>query len=239
MSSLLEMVLEAHGGLKVWNSYSDLITNVEFGGLLCERKQLKQLLPLSRLLLSLRVQRIVMMLPETQAQLLVQLGLVSSVGDRGLELERLVDPRGTLMREGPDSPWDTLRGAYFVAWAVWHNVTAPFLYTFPGFETEEVEPWSEGGQIWRVLKITFPPTIEVHSRVQYAYYGDDGLLRRQRYTVDILGRLECINYVTGYETQNGILLPVSRDVFACDSNGRKAGASPLAELRLLAPFFSD
>lgn len=239
MDSLLEFVLEAHGGLNLWNGFSDLVTNVAVSGQICERKQLKRMMPLARFLLSLREQRVIIVLPEDQKQLLIQPDSVSSIGERGLELERLVDPKTTLMREGPDAAWDILRGAYFVGSTVWHNVTAPFLYTFPGFDIQEVEPWSEDDEIWRVLKITFPASIDAHARVQYAYFGDDGLLRRQRYKVDVLGGLESVNYVTGYEKLSGIMVPTSRVVFGCDANGHKLEQMLLAEIRLLAPFFSD
>ena len=39
---------------------------------------------------------------------------------------------------------------------------APFLYTWPGFETEELAPWEENGEVWRPLKITYPDSIASH-----------------------------------------------------------------------------
>jgi hypothetical protein len=37
-----------------------------------------------------------------------------------------------------------------------HALTLPFLYTYPGFECEEIEHWHENGEDWRRLKVTFP-----------------------------------------------------------------------------------
>ena len=46
--------------------------------------------------------------------------------------------------------------AYFNSYALWTYLTIPFLYTYPGFITEELEPWYEDGEIWRTLRATFP-----------------------------------------------------------------------------------
>src|SRR3546814_4504928 len=44
-------------------------------------------------------------------------------------------------------PWDLLHLAYFCGYAGWNYLTTPFLFTYPGFETEEIEPWEEEGEI--------------------------------------------------------------------------------------------
>ena len=239
MNSLLEYVLEAHGGLELWNRFLDLVTDVEIGGQICERKGLTGLMPRSRLFLSLREQRVVILLPGGQERSLIYPDRVSIVGGGGSQLASLADPRSALLQEGPDAPWDILRGAYFVGRTEWRHVTAPFLYTYPGFETEEIEPWHENGEIWRVLKVTFPRSIEPHTRIQYAYYGGDGLLRRHRCKIDILGGLDRAIYVRSYEKVNGIMMPTSRELLGCNANGRKVDGPPLVTIRLSSTFFSD
>jgi hypothetical protein len=77
--------------------------------------------------------------------------------------------------------------AYFSSYALWIYLTIPFLYTYPGFVTEELGPWEESGEQWRPLKVIVPDSIASHSREQVAYFGPDGLLRRHEYTVDIMG----------------------------------------------------
>jgi hypothetical protein len=39
---------------------------------------------------------------------------------------------------------------------MWTYLTQPFLYAYPGFEVEEIEPWEEHGELLRRLKVRFP-----------------------------------------------------------------------------------
>ena len=38
-----------------------------------------------------------------------------------------------------ETPWDKFHVAYFASEALWTYLTLPFLYTYPGFECEEIE----------------------------------------------------------------------------------------------------
>lgn len=239
MNSLLEYVLEAHGGLDLWNCFSDTITDVEVGGQICERYQLTESMQRFRLFLSLREQRAVIALPGTEKKLLVHPDMISLLGERGTQLASLIDPHATLMKEDPETPWDVLRSAYFVANLISDDVKAPFLYTHLGFQTEEIEPWQENGEIWRVLKVTFPRYMETQTRIQYAYYGSDGLLRRRRCKVDILGGLDFTSYVKSHERVNGIVIPTRWETSGCEVSGRKLAGPPLVTVRLSSTFFSD
>ena len=87
----------------------------------------------------------------------------------------------------PETAWDDLHVAYFNSYALWTYLTIPFLYTYPGFVTEELPPWREDGETWRPLKATFPDSVASHSREQVSYFGEDGLLRRHEYTLDVMG----------------------------------------------------
>ena len=97
----------------------------------------------------------------------------------------------------------------------------PFLYTRPDFEMEEIEPWTEDGETWRRLKVTFPPSIASHSRVQVTHFGPDGLMRRHDYSVDVMGGATGANYTSDYRDFQGIKVPTKRRVYAYDENMRK------------------
>jgi hypothetical protein len=56
----------------------------------------------------------------------------------------------------------------------WSRTSSPG----PGVEAHEVEPWTENGQTWRVLSVTFPDSIDTHNQTQLYYFNDAGLLRR-------------------------------------------------------------
>jgi hypothetical protein len=114
-----------------------------------------------------------------------------------------------------------LHVAYFASYALWSYLTIPFLYTYPGFVSEEIAPWEEDGEQWRALEATFPDSIAGHTRKQISYFGPDGLLRRHEYTVDVLGNATGLNYASDYRATNGIVVPHKRRVFAYDSEKRK------------------
>jgi hypothetical protein len=120
------------------------------------------------------------------------------------------NPRESFKGQTQLSPWDDLHLGYFCGYALWTYLTVPFLYTRPGFGTEEIAPWDEDGERWRVLQVTFPEHVASHSRVQSSYFGDDGLLRRHEYTVDVMGGARGVNYGSDYREVDGILVPTKR-----------------------------
>ncbi len=93
------------------------------------------------------------------------------------------------------TPWEAAQVSYFSSYAMWTYLTSPFLFTYPGVEAHEIEPWQEDGQTWRRLKVTFPDTIVTHSQEQTFYYDADGMQRRMDYIVDINGSVEIAHLI--------------------------------------------
>jgi len=117
-----------------------------------------------------------------------------------------------------DTPWDDIHVAYFSGEALWAYLNTPFLYTWTGFGTEEITPIQVDGETWRRLKVTFPDHIKSHSREQISCFGPDGLLRRQDYTVDILGGAPGLNYATDYREVDGIVIPTKRRIYGWEGD---------------------
>ena len=57
-----------------------------------------------------------------------------------------------------------------------------------------------------MLEVTFPKEYAAHTRVQHSYLGEDGLLRRHLYTVDVLGGAAGANYAFEYRAVEGVKL---------------------------------
>src|SRR3546814_15162215 len=74
---------------------------------------------------------------------------------------------------------------YFASYAMWSYLTAPFSLALPGVQLWDIDPIEENGETWRGLRAVMPEGIATHSRAQEFYFGADGLLRRQDYTLDI------------------------------------------------------
>lgn len=96
--------------------------------------------------------------------------------------------------------------AYFNGYALWTYLTTPFCLAMPGFSVTEIEPVEENEEKWRGLRATFPMEIASHSTVQDFYFGEDHLLRRHDYHVDVAGGFAAAQYVYDFVKADGIRL---------------------------------
>jgi hypothetical protein len=117
------------------------------------------------------------------------------------------------------TPWDSLQRAYFNGYALWTYLTTPFLLTLDGVSVHEIASVMEDGQTWRGLQAEFPPQIATHSSVQEFYFGDDDLLRRHDYRVDVAGGFPAVQYVYDLVEADGIKLPSKRRAYRADQHG--------------------
>jgi hypothetical protein len=76
---------------------------------------------------------------------------------------------------------------------------------------EEVEPWEENRQKWRVLKASFDPSIDTHCAVQKFYVDDHGMVQRHDYFTDV-AKGNVAHYCMDYKTFDGFVFPTRRVV---------------------------
>ncbi len=89
----------------------------------------------------------------------------------------------------------------------------------------------------RANSSAFPEEMAAHTRVQRAYFGPDGLLRRHQYTVDILGGAPGVNYASDYRSVDGIMVSMRRRVYAYGSDGRMITEPLLVSIDISNPKF--
>jgi Fusaric acid resistance protein family len=77
--------------------------------------------------------------------------------------------------------------AGIVGFSVVNTPNAIFDTAVARVRVEEIEPWKEGAEMWRVLRAYFPGSIETHSTAQDFYFGADLMLRRHDYNLNIAG----------------------------------------------------
>jgi hypothetical protein len=131
--------------------------------------------------------------------------------------------------------WDDLDLLYFGGYALWGYLNAPFMFRRPGFELEEIEPWSEDGESWRGLRVRFPEGIPAHSREQRYYFDERGLLRRNDYTAEVFGSwAKAANYCWDLEPFDGLVVPTRRRVMPRRRNGK-----PLRPVAVVTIAISD
>lgn len=230
MTSLLEEVMEAHGGLDRWRRLSKVEADAVTGG---------GLFPLKGLMPDLSPRRMSVWLKEERASVL-PFGAPdqrTAFTPERLAIEKLDGavvaewsfPRSSFIGHGLSTPWGPVHRAYFNGYAMWTYLTTPFLLNWEGVEVEEEEPWIEGSEVWRVLRVYLPGRIASHGPMQRFYFGADRLLRRHDYNVEVAGNFAAAQLTTEYIEANGIRLPSRRRAFAMGPDRR-----PIPELLMVA-----
>jgi hypothetical protein len=220
VTDLLDQVLQAHGGRERWHAFRTVTAHQTDGGVLWGLKQSDGVDNDASVTVRLHEQW-ASLSPFTGADRhsVFTADRVAIEDANGNVVEELDDPRETFAGHTLETPWSRLQLAYFAGYAMWTYLTEPFSLTLPGVRTDEIEPWSENGEIWRRLKVTYPTTIATHSAEQILYVDADGLLRRRDYEVDIAGGSPAAHYMSGHREISGVIIPTTRLVHIRDEDG--------------------
>jgi hypothetical protein len=220
MNDLLNTALTAHGGLERWGEISLITAQASIGGSLWPAKGKGGILDNVQVRLDPHTQRVEYApFGAVGRHSVYEPTRVAIESDAGQILLDRSEPRAAFKTHVRETQWDDLDLVYFSGYAIWTYLTTPFLFTLPGFESEEITPWQEEGEVWRRLQVTFPASIPSHSREQTFYFNRDGILRRHDYTADILGGLPSANYMD-HRNFAGLVVPTRRRVFARAPDGR-------------------
>jgi hypothetical protein len=220
MTDLLETAIKAHGGRDRWQQVKKLTAKAKIGGGLWGAKGKSGILDDTTVIAEAHRQHLEYSPFGEGRHSVYEPDHTAIVGSDGNVLERRDNPRATFQGHVRETQWDNHNLIYFSGYAMWTYLTTPFLFKMPGFIVEEVEPWSEDGEEWRRLKVTFPATVPSHSTVQIFYFDRSGLLRRHDYSADVLGGMPSANYATDPKEFGGLIVPTKRRVFARTSDNR-------------------
>jgi hypothetical protein len=216
MDALLTSVLTAHGGLDRWSGVKTLTAHVSLGGPFWGAKGWPDLLIDETIELDARREHLVytpFTAPDRNSVFDVDPERVTIQTTGGHIVEQRADPRASFAGYDRSTPWDAVQVAYFSSYALWNYLTTPFLFTYPGVQAHEIEPWQEEGQTWRRLRVTFPTTIATHNPEQTFYYDADGMQRRMDYIVEVNGNVVGAHYTSDPQTFGGLVFPTRRLVY--------------------------
>lgn len=230
MNKLLAEVIEAHGGLERWNKLGSVTATLVTGGGLWGMKGLVQDASPREMTVALHDQAAsVVPFGQQDWRTAFRPDRIAIETTSGATVRERADPRASFAGHGMDTPWDPLHRAYFNGYAMWTYLTTPFLMAMPGFDVTEIPPWREGGDLWRGLRARFPDHIVSHSKEQDFYFGDDLLLRRHDYHVDVAGGFPAAQYVHDIVEVNGLRFPTRRRAYL-----RGPGLQPIRDLLLVS-----
>lgn len=214
MNDLLKTAVAAHGGLDRWNQVTSITGGASITGALWALKNQGDALHDVRFEVDTTRQRLTMDFPGHDKRSVFEPHRVVLQRRDGALTGARDDPENSFAGHQLQTPWDDIHLAYFTGEALWTYLTTPFLYTWPGFTTEEITPIEADGETWRRLQVRFPDHIKSHTRQQISCFGPDGLLRRHDFTIDILGGATGMLYATGYRDVGGIIIPATRRGYA-------------------------
>jgi hypothetical protein len=221
VNELLARIVEVHGGLDRWRGFNRVEATIVTDGALWGMKYLTQDQDPRQMIVSLHEERSSVAPfgdPDWHTEFTPdRIAILRSDGTVVAERD---DPRASFAGHEKMTPWDPLHRAYFNGYALWTYLTTPFLLTMEGVQVTEMEPWTEGGETWRVLRGRFPESIATHSAVQDFFFGDDLLLRRHDYNVDVAGGFDAAQLVYDYIEADGIRLPSKRRAYTRGSDFR-------------------
>ncbi len=230
MSDLLELVLEAHGGLDAWKRVKTVDVRMSLAGFLFEIKQHPNGLKNALVKVDAgRPRTLIAPFPTIGKRGIYQDGKVWIQDDVGLIVEELPYPRTAYEGHERYTPWNDLQFLYFIGYAFWNYFTMPFMLTDDGIAIREVEPWEENGQKWRVIEAEFDKSIDVHCAVQRFYFNSAGLLVRNDYFTDV-AKGHVAHYTTDHKTFDGIVFPTRRRVVSRADNNVTNTAGPSSVL---------
>ena len=220
MNDLLDSAVAAHGGLDRWNRITSIRFDAAIGGAFWHVKGQGDALQEVRLEVDTTRQLVTIELAGRDARWVFEPHRIAVQRRDGTVIDAREDPERSFDGHQFDTPWDDMHLAYFVGEAQWTYQTMPFLYTRPGFVTQEIDPIEVDGETWRRLEVTFPDTIKSHTRQQIACFGPDGLLRRHDFTMDVLGGAPGSLYASGYREVDGIVFATTRRAYATEGDTR-------------------
>ena len=214
MSALLSHVLEAHGGPDRWNNASTITSRITFGGPFWEFKGQSDFAGTNLVEAFVHEERIRQVQEGTGrvVEFDKKADRVTVTAADGTLIDALDHPRATFEGYGTDTQWTVAQMAYFRSYAIWHYLLEPYIFTWPGVEAHEVEPWDENGETWRVLSVTFPDTLDTHNPTQLYYFDAAGHQRRMDYQPEVNGYSPIAHYIAAETDIDGLTVPTQRHI---------------------------
>ena len=240
MNDLLEFVLAKHGSAQPWEGAPSVSAKVRVHGVFWPFKGQPDLLGDVTVTADLARQRISITPfgPGRTLHFDAARDLVTITDGAGTVVDSLSEPRRSMADYQGDTQWSPTQMGYFISYATWTYLAEPLLFTLPGVQTREIDPWDEDGETWRRLEVTFPDSIHSHSTVQTYYFeSETGLQRRMDYDVEVNGWAEVAHYTSEHKDFQGLPAPTRRRVLLRDkdNNAIHSFAAILLDLHDLRP----
>jgi hypothetical protein len=213
---LLDEVIDAHGGRRRWAKVTEVSAAFRVGGMLMAMRGKRGAFDCGISVATDRQSAIFEPFPRPGNTGVFDDGAVRILDAQGAvlgERERAREAFFGLSGLRRKARWSDLDALYFGGYASWGYLNAPFMFEGDGFAVSEGEPMEVDGERWRRLDVRYPEGLDVHSREQAFWFDDEGMLRRNDYTAEVVGGFARGCHLSwGFETVDGIVFPTRRRV---------------------------
>jgi len=218
MNDLLQLAVQAHGGLERWGKVSAVRVAASVTGAIWHVKGKPDYLKDIVFEVETKREHMTTDFPGQDKRSIFEPDRIVIEKLDGTVIASRDNPERSFEGQEQFTPWDDIHVAYFSGEAFFTYLNTPFLYTYEGFASQEIDPIQVEGETWRRLEVTFPDWVKSHHKTQISCFGSDGLLRRHDYVVDILGGAKGLNYAYDYREVDGIMFPTKRRVYAWEGD---------------------
>jgi len=130
MKKLLELALDAHGGLTRWSQLTAVTADLSVTGALWQIKGQAGALQQIRIEAEVRRQQLTTHFHGQDKRTTFTPDSVTLQSEGGRLLQSRANPRSSFAGQVLNSPWDELHVAYFSSYALWTYLTVPFFIRF-------------------------------------------------------------------------------------------------------------
>jgi hypothetical protein len=215
----LQRILDAHGGLRYWQTLSAVEVELSVWGVLFGTKHIR---PLRHAVVAVDTDD-----PRAVIKDFPEPGCTAALlGNRRVEIR---DQSGAVLRYR-DNPrrafqhprrllyWDDLDFTYFCGYAMWCYLTVPFSLLGNGARVYGCEQDADGAVN---LTVGFADYLPVHSPTQKFYFDPTGRLVRHDYTAEVVGRwARAAHLCNEYRRFGELWMPTRRRVYPRGPFGR-------------------
>ena len=235
--TLLDEVLDAHGGAERWRAARKISARVRSGGLLLRTRVPGNRFADYRVTVEVAEPRTWMdPFPRRGQRGVFDRGEARIESVAGEVLESRAKPRQRffgLSGLRRNLRWDALDSSYFAGYAMWNYLTTPLLLAREDVRVREGEAWQANGEVWRRLEATFAEDLDTHSREQSFYFDDGRLLRRHDYVAEpVSGWARAAHMCADHLESGGLIFPTRRWVRPIGPGNRAMSLPTMVSLAL-------
>jgi hypothetical protein len=235
MNELLARIVDAHGGIDRWNRYERVEATIVSGGGLFRLKGVPQDSTARRMTVWLHAERSSVFpygAPDQRTMFTPENVAFEKLD--GATVAQRQAPRDSFAGHQMATPWDVLYRAYFNGYASGHISRLPSFSQWTECGSRRQMLGGRGKKLGASCAHISRVRLRRTAVFRISSFGEDLMLRRHDYCVNIAGGFEAAQLTSDYVIANGIHLPTKRRAYTRGSDRR-----PITEMLMVSIDISE